>query len=123
MAGSGVLRQVDGGALAMLCEDISMLDTLRRGLLAQARDIAKKAAASKTTISGNALTVISRTVEGQRCLKVIRALTSQIIIQRREFGLTPSSSAGVEASGPGIQLDDPLERMLCLDPKDLKKKE
>jgi phage terminase small subunit len=113
MANSGVLRLVDAGALAMLCEDLAMLDTLRTGLAAQARDITKKAKAKQQPISGNALTALSRTTEGRRTLSTIRELTGQIIIQRREFGLTPSSSTRVQASGPGAQFIDPLEQALC----------
>src|ERR1700694_4049549 len=110
MANSGVLRRVDGGALAMLCEDLAMLATLRQGLAAQAREITKKAKEKKQPISGNALTALSRTTEGRRTLTTIRELSAQIIIQRREFGLTPSSSTRVQASGPGAQFIDPLER-------------
>jgi phage terminase small subunit len=113
MANSGVLRRVDGSALAMLCEDVAMLDTLRKGLAAQAREITRKAREKKQQISGNALTALSRTTEGRRTLSTIRELTAQIIIQRREFGLTPSSSTRVQASGPGIQVIDPLEQALC----------
>jgi phage terminase small subunit len=113
MAHAGVLRRVDGGALAMLCEDLAMLDTLRKGLAAQAREITKKAAEKNQRISGNALTALSRTTEGRRTLTTIRELAAQIIIQRREFGLTPSSSTRVQASGPGVQCIDPLERALC----------
>lgn len=55
MANSGVLRRVDGGALAMLCEDLAMLDTLRKGLAALASEITRKAKEKKQQISGNAL--------------------------------------------------------------------
>jgi phage terminase small subunit len=113
MAVSGVLRRVDGGALAMLCEDLAMVATLRRGLAAQAREITHKASQKGQRITGNALTVLSRTTEGRRTLTTIRELSAQIIIQRREFGLTPSSSARVQASGEGAQFVDPLERALC----------
>ncbi len=113
MANSGVLRRVDGGALAMLCEDLAMLDTLRKGLAAQASEITKKAKEKKQQISGNALTALSRTTEGRRTLSTIRELSAQIIIQRREFGLTPSSSTRVQASGGGAQFIDPLEQALC----------
>jgi phage terminase small subunit len=113
MANSGVLRRVDGGALSMLCEDLAMLDTLRKGLAAQAREITNKAKEKKQQISGNALTVLSRTTEGRRTLSTIRELSAQIIIQRREFGLTPSSSTRVQASGGGSQFIDPLEQALC----------
>ena len=113
MGNSGVLRRVDGGALEMLCEDLAMLDTLRKGLAAQAREITKKAREKKQQISGNALTALSRTTEGRRTMTTIRELSAQIIIQRREFGLTPSSSTRVQASGPGAQFIDPLEQALC----------
>jgi phage terminase small subunit len=113
MANAGVLRRVDAGALAMLCEDLAMLDTLRTGLAAQAREITKKAKEKKQQITGNALTALSRTTEGRRTLTTIRELTAQVIIQRREFGLTPSSSSRVQASGPGGQFFDPLEQALC----------
>ena len=113
MANAGVLRRVDGGALAMLCEDLAMLDTLRRGLAAQARDIARKAKQKNQQISGNALTALSRTTEGRRTLSTIRELSAQVIIQRREFGLTPSSSTRVQASGAGARFIDPLEQALC----------
>ena len=113
MATSGVLRRVDGGALAMLCEDLAMLDTLRKGLAAQAREITNKAREKKQQISGNALTALSRTTEGRRTLSTIRELSAQIIIQRREFGLTPSSSTRVQASGGAAQFIDPLEQALC----------
>ena len=113
MALSGVLRRVDGGALAMLCEDLAMLDTLRKGLAAQAREITNKANEKKQQISGNALTALSRTTEGRRTLSTIRELSAQIIIQRREFGLTPSSSTRVQSSGGAAQFIDPLEQALC----------
>jgi len=113
MALSGVLRRVDGGALAMLCQDLAMLDTLRKGLAAQAREITNKAKEKKQPISGNALTALSRTTEGRRTLSTIRELSAQIIIQRREFGLTPSSSTRVQSSGGAAQFIDPLEQALC----------
>ena len=90
-----------------------MLDTLRTGLAEQAREITKKAKEKKQPISGNALTALSRTTEGRRTMTTIRELSAQIIIQRREFGLTPSSSTRVQASGPSAQFNDPLEQALC----------
>jgi len=92
---------------------LAMLDTLRKGLAAQAREITNKAKEKKQQISGNALTALSRTTEGRRTLSTIRELSAQIIIQRREFGLTPSSSTRVQASGGGAPFIDPLEQALC----------
>jgi phage terminase small subunit len=112
MSIAGVLRRLDGGALAMLCEDLAMVATLRKGLCDQAREIEEKAAERNQPISGNALTALSRTKEGRRTLTSIRELSAQIIIQRREFGLTPSSSSRVQMSGEAPFID-PLERALC----------
>ena len=39
MAASGVLRPVDALALAQLCEDQAMLDTLRKGMDQMAREL------------------------------------------------------------------------------------
>jgi hypothetical protein len=113
MARSGVLRRVDGGALSMLCEDMGTLDTLRRGLAAQAREITIKAAERGQKITGNALTMLARTTDGRRTFCSIRELAAQIIIQRREFGLTPSSCSRVQACGSEAMFMDPLERELC----------
>ena len=113
MGNSGVLRRVDGGALEMLCEDLAMLDTLRTGLAAQAREITKKAKEKNQPISGNALTALSRTTEGRRTMTTIRELSAQIIVQRREFGLTPASNGRVQTAGAGAGFMDPLERALC----------
>ena len=59
MATSGVLRRVDAGALAMLCEDLTMLDTLRKGLAAQASEITRKAKEKNQQISGRSPVTLS----------------------------------------------------------------
>lgn len=113
MAPSGVLRLVDALALAQLCEDQAMLDELRKGLAALAAEIGKKAKKEKRPLPGGAMVAITRTNEGRRTIRTIRELASQVIIQRREFGLTPSSSSRVNASAAGGEVFDPLERALC----------
>ena len=114
MAASGVLRLVDGHALADLCEDQAMLDELRKGLSDLKREITKKAKADKKALPGGALLQLSRTNEGRRTLSTIRELAGQIIIQRREFGLTPASNSRVSAvGGGGADNMDSLEAALC----------
>jgi phage terminase small subunit len=113
MAPSGVLRLVDALALAQLCEDQAMLDELRHGLAILTRDLAKKAKEKKQSMPGGALIGLARTNEGRRMFGAIRELSAQVIVQRREFGLTPSSSSRVNATGPGVSTNDPLERALC----------
>jgi phage terminase small subunit len=114
MAASGVLRMVDAGALAMLCEDLAMLDSLRKGLYQMVREIKNQAKAQGKKVPGGALVHLSRTTEGRRTLSTIQELKAQIIIQRREFGLTPASNSRVEATFGGGQMNmDPLEAALC----------
>lgn len=113
MAGSGVLRSVDALALEQLCEDQAMLDDLRGGLAEMAREISKQAKEGKRTLPGGALVALSRTIEGRRTLATIRELSGQIIVQRREFGLTPASNSRLQtAERTGLGLD-PLENALC----------
>jgi hypothetical protein len=115
MAASGVLRTVDAMALQQLCEDQAMLNELRKGLAAMTREIATKAREKKLELPGGPLVQLTRTIEGRRTLRSIRELSVQIIVQRREFGLTPASNSRVEATGvgPGPGFIDPLERALC----------
>ena len=113
MASSGVLRLVDAGALAMLCEDIAMLGILRKGLAEMTRQIAKQSKAQGKPVIGGPMIHLTRTTEGRRTLATIRELSAQIIVQRREFGLTPASSSRVAAGGGGIGAMDPLEAALC----------
>jgi phage terminase small subunit len=114
MASSGVLRTVDALALVQLCEDQAMLDTLRQGMAEMTREIAKKAKEKKLDLPGGPLIQLSRTIEGRRTLATIREISAQIILQRREFGLTPASNSRVQAGASGaIGFVDPLERALC----------
>ena len=116
MAASRVLRRVDGLALVQLCEDQATLDTLRKGMAEMTREIAAKAKEKKLDLPGGPLIQLSRTIEGRRTLATIRELSIQVIVQRREFGLTPASNTRVQPSGgPGSGFLDPLERALCGD--------
>lgn len=112
MLPSGVLRVVDAFALAQLCEDQAMLDNLRRGMEAMAQELSKQAKAKKQMLPGGPMVALSRTVEGRRTLSTIREVSAQIILQRREFGLTPASNSRVHGAGPGTPMD-PLEAALC----------
>jgi phage terminase small subunit len=114
MAPSGVLRLVDSGALAMLCEDIAMFEIMRKGLTEMTREIKNQAKAQGKSLPGGPMVHLSRTIEGRRTLSTIRELAAQIIIQRREFGLTPASNSRVAAGAGGIGATmDPLEAALC----------
>jgi phage terminase small subunit len=114
MAASGVLRTVDALALMQLCEDQATMDTLRKGMAEMTREISRKAKEKKMDLPGGALIQLSRTIEGRRTLSTIREMSAQIIVQRREFGLTPASNGRVQtAAGAGASFIDPLEQALC----------
>lgn len=113
MAPTGVLRTVDGLALAHLCEDQALLDELRDGLRKMATEIRKKARMEKKKLPGGPMTAIARTTEGKRVLSSISELSRQVITQRREFGLTPASNTRVEAQGGVSSGIDAQERALC----------
>lgn len=113
MAPTGVLRTVDALALAQLCEDQSTLNELRAGLRKMTAEIARQAKSGNKKLPGGALLALSRSIEGRRTLATIRELSSQIIVQRREFGLTPASNGRVQAHGVSVFAIDPLEAKLC----------
>lgn len=109
----GVLRSVDGLALAQLCEDQALLDTLRQGLLKMATQYREKAAKEGKVLPGNEMIAIARTTEGRRALSSIRELAAHLIVQRREFGLTPASNSRLETLPFGELHLDPVEGALC----------
>ena len=87
---------------------------LRKGMAEMTREISKKAKEKKMELPGGPLIQLSRTIEGRRTLSTIRELSAQIIVQRREFGLTPASNGRVQTAGDGSSgFMDPLEKALC----------
>ena len=85
MAAAGVLCRVDKNALWQLCED--------EALLVEAR----KMAAQQGT------TALLTTPEGKQAMQMIRDLSARIIVERREFGLTPASRSRVSVVGRGSE--------------------
>lgn len=124
MAPSGVLRVVDAQALSMLCEDMAMLQILRKGFYRRAREVAvferKKEEIRKSSGSpliapryGDPVEELSRTNEGRRTLSTMAELKQSILLRQREFGLTPASNSRVSASYSPIaaaqRTDDAME--------------
>lgn len=106
---------VDWMALGSLCEDQATLDQLREGLRFSLKSVeaeAKKQGVDLKSIGG-ALIQFTKTTNGRRVLGSIRELTTSLIVQRREFGLTPASNTRVEAQGAGGLPMDSIERALC----------
>ena len=136
MANAGVLRLVDGCALARLCENAAELNHLKQGMRTMARQIELKArgelkerlkayrahpAGKKPTLAqilpaGNGLTAFLMKPEGRRLRNTIGDLEALINVQQREFGLTPSSSTRVQTTGTfagGAGYMNPIEAALC----------
>ena len=88
MAAAGVLCRVDRNALWQLCED--------EALLVEAR----KMAAEQGT------TALLTTPEGKQAMQMIRDLSARIIVERREFGLTPASRTRVSVASRDSAQDE-----------------
>lgn len=109
MLPSGVLRRIDGFALGDLCESMAELRAYRRG--AREEKIALIAAdMNKRTVEGEPPPVPiswnlaslrwAASPEGRRIVMAMKDLNASILVQRREFGLTPASNCRVEALAP-----------------------
>lgn len=136
MMPTGVLRQIDGFALGDLCENMAELQELRQAKerkLASLRKLARAqriAAAKQDPAQPQAalepidpVLEYAETAAGRRVATRIKELDSTIMVQRREFGLTPASNSRVEAlplrsggaavAGAHIVIDE-IERALCV---------
>lgn len=121
MAGAYILRSVDQRALWHLCEDEALIEEAYAGIWKMIRALKKKAKAEgKELPAGPVMSMLSMT-SGRMAMSSVRDLSVRAVIQRREFGLTPSSRSRIQAFGDiplgggrtGPQVVDPLERALC----------
>ncbi len=114
MESTGVLRRVDAAALANLCEDQAHIDELRSGLRKALTSLRKE---KGKAVLGNPLVHFGLTNGGRRIMSMIGEISNRLMVQRREFGLTPASNTRVEGNGgngPGLVTDmDPIEQAIC----------
>jgi phage terminase small subunit len=114
MQGVGVLARVDKQALWQLAEDEAMLVELYAGIWDMARMLEKRAREEGKKLPGGALYQVFSMTSGRLAMSTIRNLANRVIIERREFGLTPSSRSRIESGGDGNPgAIDPLEMKLC----------
>jgi len=113
MAGTGVLCRVDKRALWQLAEDECLLADAYVGLWAMIVAIQRKARDEKKKLTGGAFYQLLNMTSGRMAMTAIRHLANRVTIERREFGLTPSSRCRVEAIGEPSGRADPLEMKLC----------
>jgi phage terminase small subunit len=119
MAGAYVLRSVDQRALWHLCEDEALIEEAYAGIWKMVGALKKKAKAEGKELPAGAVMAMLSMTSGRMAMSAVRDLSVRAVIQRREFGLTPSSRSRVESldgsfrgGTPGTAVD-PLERKLC----------
>jgi len=113
MEPAGVLCFVHQLPLAQLCEDQAMLNEslvalgkLRKQLVAKAKK------AEQELPGGSALLSLMQSAAGRRMLNSIKDLKTHIVVQRREFGLTPASNCRVQSSGSAVDPEDAIDLAL-----------
>jgi phage terminase small subunit len=118
MAGAYILRSVDQRALWHLCEDEALIEEAYAGIWKMVRALKKKAKAEDKDLPAGAVMSMLSMTSGRMAMSSVRDLSVRAIIQRREFGLTPSSRSRVETldmpfRGGTMGIVDPLEQKLC----------
>jgi P27 family predicted phage terminase small subunit len=124
MSASGVLKRTDHRALWQLCEDEAALTEAYEGLWQMATKLKAKAKASGRDLPGGAILSLLGSPSGQTLMRSLRDLAQRLILERREFGLTPSARARIvvtDAERPCDPLDDAIfhqpAKLLVLPPK------
>ena len=112
MAGAAVLRRVDRRALWQLAEDEALIAEAYAGLWQMVGALKKKAAEEGKTLPAGALMGLLTMTNGKSAMRAIRELSMRLILERREFGLTPSSRSRIETAVEAGAIDT-LELKLC----------
>lgn len=112
MAAANILRAVDQRALWQLAEDEALLADAYAGIWKTARAIHTKAKSEGRELPGGPLFALLGMSNGRLAMSTINNLAARVIIERREFGLTPSSRTRITAAA-GDESMDALEAALC----------
>jgi phage terminase small subunit len=119
MAGAYILRGVDQRALWHLCEDEALIEEAYAGIWKMVAQLKLQAKNQGKELPAGAFMSLLTMVSGRRAMSAIRDLSVRAVVQRREFGLTPSSRSRVETldapfrAGTVGAHGDPLEMKLC----------
>jgi phage terminase small subunit len=114
MASAAILRRVDKRALAHLAEDEALLACAYEGIWSMARDIKRAAKAQGKRITRSETMVLLLTnAKGRMAMSAVGHLAGRVIIERREFGLTPSSRTRIDTTAGEGGPVDALELKLC----------
>ena len=112
MAGAAVLRRVDKRAFWQLAEDEAILTEVYDGLWKMARRLKKQAQAEGKELPAGEMMSMLTMKSGRLAMASLRDLAARVIIERREFGLTPSSRSRIEVDANAGGADS-IELKLC----------
>lgn len=116
MATADILRTVDRRALWQLSEDEALLGEVYDGVWKMAATIQAEATSQKKKLPGGPVMALLTMKGGRLAMSSLRDLAARVIVQRREFGLTPAARARLDVepgSGAGGGTVDPIEAKLC----------
>jgi hypothetical protein len=111
MVAAGVLRAVDQRALWQLSEDEALLEEVYVGLRKMANALKAEAKKHGKSLPAGPIFALLGMTSGRLAMSAIRDLAARVIIERREFGLTPASRSRISASDPAAV--DYFEAKLC----------
>lgn len=95
MSVSGVLKRVDRNALKQLCEDEAAFELAYEGIWKMAQKLKEKAKREGKTLPGGEILAMLSTDTGAAAMRAVRDLGKSLVMQRREFGLTPAARARI----------------------------
>jgi phage terminase small subunit len=112
MAPAAILRRVDRNALWQLAEDEAILASAYEGIWSMAAAIKREAKAQGKRLDQGEIMALLSMKNGRMAMSAIGHIAARVIVERREFGLTPSSRSRIDAAADGGAMDA-LEMKLC----------
>lgn len=113
LSSARILALVDQRALAQLSEDEALLKDAYQGIWEMVAALKKKADAEGKKLPGGPLIALLSMTSGRLAMASVRDLAARVVLQRREFGLTPASRPRIEALSGDLGSMDALEQKLC----------
>jgi phage terminase small subunit len=107
-----LLRQTDGRALWHLAEDEALLTEVYDGIWKMAAALKDEAASQGKLLPAGEMMALLTMKAGRLAMGSIRDLGARVIVERREFGLTPASRSRIAMEG-NLGDIDPIEAALC----------
>jgi phage terminase small subunit len=98
MQGAAILQTVDQRALWQLAEDEALLVDAYEGFWSMVGTVKRKAATEGKELPAGAVMAVLSMENGRKVMNSIRDLASRVIVERREFGLTPSARTRIAVS-------------------------